>query len=258
MRCVAVVQARMGSTRLPGKTLMVAAGKPMLQHLIERLQRATMVDQIVVATTVNPEDDAIQSLCQPLGVGCYRGSSEDVLSRVLRALEANGADLHVEVHGDGPLADWRVVDHAVELFRSGSYDLVTNSLTVTYPPGLEVWVYPTVLLRRIDPVARTQEYRESPALYVTDHPERFRLFNFEAPEALRSPETYLEVDTAVDFEVLRTILEALYPVNPSFTTEEILRWLEAHPGVAERNRQVERRWKRVRQHDAHGGTSKVI
>ena len=246
MNRVAVVQARMGSTRLPGKVLMMAAGKPMLQHLVERLQRAKQVEQIVVATTNQPEDDAIHSLCRALGIGCYRGSAEDVLGRVKAALDAYGADLHVEIHGDGPLLDWRVIDHAVKLFEKGYDDLVTNSLLVTYPPGLEVWVYPTVLLAQAETEAQSAKYRESPALYVTDHPERFRLHNFEAPRALHAPDTYLELDTALDLEVLRAILEALAPHNSAFTTEDILQWLDRYPDLAERNRHVERRWKHVR------------
>jgi spore coat polysaccharide biosynthesis protein SpsF len=244
MKRVAVVQARMGSSRLPGKTLMVAAGKPLLQHLIERLARASRLDGIGVATTVNPEDDAIEALCHAMGVGCYRGSAEDVLGRVTAAVEAFGAGVHVEIHGDGPLADWRVIDRAVATFEAGGYDLVTNSLVVTYPPGLEVWVYAASTLHEVEREARAARYRESPALFLTECGDRYRLCNLEAPPELHRPNIYLEVDTATDFEVLRTILEALYSRNPALPTEDVLGFLDAHPALAERNRHVERRWKR--------------
>ncbi len=243
-RTVAVIQARMGSTRLPGKTLMRAAGKPLLAHLIERLRRARRVDQIVVATTVNPEDDAIEALCRALvGVGCFRGSVDDVLGRVVAALVAFSADIHVEVHGDGPLPDWNVVDGLIGAYLDGGHDVVTNAQTVTYPPGLDAWVYSTRLLAAVERVAAAPEHRESPSLYLLQHPERYGVLNREAPAALRRPDVYLEVDTAADFEVVRGIMEALYPANPAFTTEDVLRFLDAHPDLAARNRDVERRWK---------------
>lgn len=242
-KTVAVVQARMGSTRLPGKTLMQAAGKPLLAHLIERLQRARLVEQIVVATTVNPEDDAIEDLCGVLSVECFRGSSEDVLGRVVGALQAFEASTHVEIHADGPLLDWQVVDELICRFHENSCDLATNAGTITYPPGLEAWVYSTRLIERVEGIARDPEYRESPSLYLMQNRDRYSILNLEAPPELRRPGVYLEVDEAVDFEVLREVIEALYPVNPAFTTADILAYLDAHPDLADRNRAVERRWK---------------
>lgn len=244
MKRVAVVQARMKSSRLPGKTLLTAAGKPLLQHLLERLGRAKNVDQAIVATTTNPEDDAVETLCRRLGAGCFRGSSEDMFARVLGALNAVGADLHVEIHGDGPLLDWRVVDQAVDIFSARAYDLVTNGLVVTYPPGLEVWVYKAGLLRETDEKARAAKYRAVPALYILEHAELFRTHNFEAPPALHAPDVYLEIDAPPDWEVLREIFENLYPANPAFLTEDVLRWMKARPELAGKNRDVERLWKK--------------
>lgn len=242
-KTVVVIQARMGSTRLPGKTLMQAAGKPLLAHLIERVQQARLVNQIVVATTINPEDDAIEDLCGALSVGCFRGSSEDVLGRVVGALEAFQATTHVEIHGDGPLLDWRVVDRLVGRFHEGGYDVVTNAQIVTYPPGLEAWVYAAGLLQEVERIARSPEYRETPSLYLMRHRARYSILNMEAPPAMRRPDVYLEVDETIDFEVLREVIENLYPGNSAFTTEDILTYLDAHPRLAERNRAVERRWK---------------
>jgi len=245
MKRVAVIQARMGSTRLPGKTLMNVAGKPLLELLIERLKRAKRIDEIVVATTSNPEDAAIEEVCRHLQVGCFRGSSEDVLGRVSQALMQFEADVHIEIHGDGPLLDWRVVDRAVEIFETGGYDLVTNALSVSYPPGLEVWVYSAALAHQVEKAAQEPRFRESPALYLTLHPERYRLHNFVAPAELTAPETYLEVDTDIDMTVIRETVESLYLKNPAFTTEEILAWMAAHPETATRNQLVERRWKKI-------------
>jgi spore coat polysaccharide biosynthesis protein SpsF len=244
MRQVAVIQARMGSTRLPGKTLMEVAGKPLLEHLIERLKKAKRIDEIVVATTTCSEDNAIEELCRRLQVGCFRGSSDDVLDRVSKALEHFGADLHIEIHGDGPLLDWRVIDRAVQIYESSAYDLVTNALSISYPPGLEVWVYKAQLAHEVEKIATEMDYRESPVLYLTQHANMYRLHNFVAPKDLTAPETYLEVDTDVDMGVIRAIFEALYPKNPAFVTEDVLAWLNAHPDLARQNQYVERRWKK--------------
>src|SRR5579859_1898597 len=115
MRIVATIEARMRSTRLPGKVLRPAAGKPLLELLIERLRRVSRIDQIVVATTDNPADDMIARLAQRLGVGCFRGSEEDVLDRVLRAAQSVAADLIVEITADCPLIDPEVVGHVVDV-----------------------------------------------------------------------------------------------------------------------------------------------
>lgn len=244
-RRVAVVQARMGSSRLPGKTLLPLGGKPLLQHLVERLGRARRVDQIVVATTTRPEDDPIEDLCRRLEAGCFRGSSEDVLGRVHAALRAFRGTVHIEIHGDGPLVDWRVIDRAVELYTAGGFDLVTNALTVTYPPGLETWVYGAPLLAEANRAASGPALRESPAAYLLQRASRLRIHNFKAPPELTAPDTYLEVDERADYDALRRVVEALAPGDPFFTTEQILEWLKAHPDVAQSNRGVERRWKKT-------------
>ncbi|MBZ5557417.1 MAG: glycosyltransferase family protein [Acidobacteriia bacterium] len=233
----------MGSTRLPGKALMPAAGKPLLEHLIERLRRARSLNHVIVATTTMPEDDQIEAVCRRLGAGCFRGSVDDVLGRVAAALDAFRVDVHVEVHGDGPLADWRLVDHAVEEYCAGGVDLVTNAVRITYPPGLELWIYASSLCARLAREAAAPKYRESPILYVMERPGEFRIRNIEAPPELHAPDTYLEVDEAADFAVMKTVIERLYPSNPAFLPEDALALLQREPQLAESNRAVVRRWK---------------
>ncbi len=166
-----------------------------------------------------------------------------MLGRVCAALDCFEVETHVEVHGDGPLADWRVIDRAVAIYAGGQHHLVTNADPVTYPPGLEVWVYAADLARRLAREQHAAQYRESPVLYVMQHPDDFAVGRFEAPPALRAPELYLEVDEAADFAVLSTIIERLYPVNPAFTTEDVLALVASEPALAESNRAVFRRWK---------------
>jgi spore coat polysaccharide biosynthesis protein SpsF len=241
----AVIQVRMGSTRLPGKALLLAAGKPLLEHLIERVRRAALVDRVIVATTTNVEDDEVELLAARVGADCYRGSVDDVLGRVAGALQKCDVDVHVEIHGDGPLADWRIVDRAVRAYLDGGWDLVTNAARVTYPPGLELWVYSSALCTRLAREVTGARYRDSPSLYVTERPVEFAIRNLEAPLELYAPATYLEVDEPADFEVMKTIIERLYPANPAFLTEDVLALLQTESRLAESNRGVVRRWKTI-------------
>src|SRR5439155_17526415 len=141
MKVVATIEARMRSSRLPGKVLRPVVGKPLLELLIERLRRARRIDQVVVATTDNPADDAIAEVAGRSGAACFRGSEEDVLDRVLRAAQSVAADVIVEITADCPLADPHVVDRMVEVYLANKYDYVANVLRPTYPAGFEVQVF---------------------------------------------------------------------------------------------------------------------
>jgi spore coat polysaccharide biosynthesis protein SpsF len=168
MKMVATIRARMGSTRLADKVLKPAAGKPLLQHLIERLQQAQKLDGIVVATSTSVRDDAIVELSDALGVSCFRGSEDDVLDRILGAVEASGAEASVEIMGDNPLIDTRIVDWGVEIWENGEYDMVTNQLKTTYPPGMEIRIHSTAALvsaaeLAIDPADREHGSYFNPA-----------------------------------------------------------------------------------------------
>jgi spore coat polysaccharide biosynthesis protein SpsF len=242
MKTVAVIQARMGSSRLPGKTLLPAAGKPLLELLIERLRCARSVDQVVVATTTDRGDDPIEALCSRMGAGCYRGSIDDVLGRVVEALVAFEADLHVEIHGDGPLVDPEVVDRLVGIYREGSYALVTNALKQTYPAGLETWVWSRAVAEEIAARARHPLFREHVALYLETHPDRYPQLNVEAPSELYAPAIYIEIDTPEDYEVVRAVFDALYPQDRSFTTLDVLAFLRQRPDIARANAHVVRRY----------------
>lgn len=243
MRIVATIQARMGSTRLPGKTLMDVHGKPVLQHLIERVQRARTLDEVAVATSTSPKDDAIADLCARLGIRCFRGSENDVLGRVLGALEALNMDLHVELGADQALLDPAIIDLGVRLFDRGGYDYVTNLLKTTYPPGMEVRVYrPETLGDAADHLTNPAD-REHVILCVHHHPELYRTLNFSAPPEYFHPDTYLELDTPKDLSLVRAIYSELYPRNPAFSLRDVLKLLERHPDLAEINRREPRKWK---------------
>ena len=141
IKVVAIVQARMSSTRLPGKVLADVAGHPILWHVVQRLRRARLLNQIVIATSENPADDAIAQFCEQDGILCYRGSEADVLDRYYKAASLHSADVVVRITADCPLIDPAVVDKVVHRFLDEGSDDVTNNLRYTYPDGLDTEVF---------------------------------------------------------------------------------------------------------------------
>lgn len=227
MNTVIIVQARMSSTRLPGKILMQVLGKPLLAYLVERLRRVRLADQIVIATTTNDSDLPVVALCEQLQLDCVRGPEHDVLARYDLAARAHGADLVVRVTSDCPLLDPAVVDDAIALYREGGVDYVSNALRPGYPLGMAVEVLPADLLARAAAEASAPEEREHVTPYIYLRPARFRIGHL-AGETEYGRERWT-VDTPEDFELVRRILEAIYPATPAFTLHDVLALLDRHP-----------------------------
>jgi len=245
MRVTATVQARMGSSRLPGKVLKAVRGKPLLQIQIERICRSRLVDEMIVATTVNPADDVIADLAGKLGVGCYRGSEDDVLGRIAGLIRAHQVELHVELIGDSPLTDPQIVDEMIGVFlkSNGAFDYVSNGTALTYPSGMEVNVYPgAVLLDAETHVAATDPTREHVDIHISKNP-RFCCHLVTAPPWFRRPDLFLEVDTPRDFEMMSALIGHFFDVGKGhFSLAEILDYLDHNPALAALNRNEPRRW----------------
>ena len=239
----------MGSSRLPGKVMKPIVGKPMLALQIERIKRSILIDEVIIATSVESRDDPIEQLARETGVSCFRGSEHDVLSRVVGALKAVQADINVEFMGDSPIPDPMLVDSMVGYYLKNAdrYDYLTNALKTTYPPGTEVYVYPASVLYDAESGAADPELREHVGPHIYQHPERYRICNLEAPPWFHYPELYLEVDTPEDLRVMSAIFEHFYPENPGFGLAQVIDFMNAHPELASLNSQVERRWKVFRE-----------
>ncbi|OIQ88340.1 3-deoxy-manno-octulosonate cytidylyltransferase [mine drainage metagenome] len=238
MRVVATIEARMKSTRLPGKNLRQILGKPMLERLIERLRLAKTVDDIVIATTDDPSDDSIEALASRLGVAWFRGSTDDVLDRVLRAARNANADVIVEITGDCPLIDPAIVDKVVGVYQSNKFDYVSNIIKLTYPDGMDVQVFSTNVLEEVAHLTMDPADREHVSLYIYEHPEKFALHNVVSGLAEKYWHYRLTVDTADDFALITAIFKALYPINPRFGLGDVLALLERQPALLELNRHI--------------------
>jgi len=240
-RIVATIEARMTSSRFPGKVLMEACGKPMLQHMIERLQRVPSLDGIVVATTGNDADVPIVNLAQRMGVGFFQGSEYDVLLRVLHSARAYDIDVIVEMTGDCPLIDPALVEDCIRGYQVAGVDYVSNVLERTYPRGMDTQIFATEVLADVADRTDDPEDHEHVSIFIYSHPEIYSLKNMPGPPELTNPGLGLTLDTPEDLELIRRIFEILYPDNPNFTLADILAVLKDHPALTELNAHVRRK-----------------
>ncbi|MBW4459623.1 MAG: glycosyltransferase family protein [Nodosilinea sp. WJT8-NPBG4] len=241
MTIAIIVQARMTSTRLPGKVLKPVLGKPLLAYQIERLKRVKAADNIVVATTQNDADGPIVKLCQALAVDCFRGSEQDVLARYSGAAQASQADVVVRVTSDCPLIDPEIVDQVIQVYvaQFDRYDYVSNSLQRSYPRGLDTEVFSTRALEQAHREATAPPDREHVTPFIYNHPNRYGIGQVTAAQDLSHHRW--TVDTPEDFELIERMLEALYPQVPDFTLQDCLNLIDQHPDWPTINSHVEQK-----------------
>lgn len=236
---LAIVQARMTSTRLPGKVLREVLGKPLLAFQLERMRRARSLDRIVIATTTNASDDPIAAFCAREGCDLVRGPEQDVLARYAQAAQAFPAATVVRMTSDCPLIEPALIDLAVDRFAQARCDYLSNMLQPTWPYGLAVEVFTREALMAAAAEAQDPREREHVTPFLYWRPERFRLESLTtSPDLSQHRWT---VDTPEDFELVRLILEALYPQRPEFGTADVLAVLEAHPDWVKINAHVAQR-----------------
>jgi spore coat polysaccharide biosynthesis protein SpsF len=235
MSTVAIVQARMGSTRLPGKVLMDLGSTTVLGRVVRRLRRAGLIDEIVVATTNSAEDDAIVRECRSLAVACLRGSECDVLDRYYMVAKACAAEAVVRITSDCPVIDPELVDETIRAFREQAGDYASNTLDPTYPRGLDAEVLTVAALGRAWREARQPYEREHVTPYFYEHPELFRLVSVKGDEDYSHCRWTL--DTAEDFEFLRTIYER-FDNRDAFHWRDVLRLMQIEPQLAQLNAHV--------------------
>ena len=241
-RTVCTIEARMTSSRLPGKVLAEAEGLPMLELMIERLRFVPELDEIVIATTINPTDDPVEALARRVAVRIWGGSEEDVLVRVIEAAQAYKADVIVELTGDCPLIDPVLVSDTIKHYRKTGVDYVSNGLKPGYPMGMGSQVFGTAVLA--DVARRTDDPvdHEHVSLYIYRHPEIYSLSGVDAPAEHSRPQMRLTLDTKEDLAVIRAVFAALRPSRPDFSLSEIIAFMDANPELAAINSHVVQRY----------------
>jgi spore coat polysaccharide biosynthesis protein SpsF len=237
-KVVAVIEARMTSSRLPGKVIMPAGGQPLLAVLIERLRRVSRIDQIVVATTVNATDDSIVAVAREAGAGWFRGSEEDVLERVCGCLRANQAEICVEITGDCPLVDPAIVDEMLDAYASQSaqhFYFSNSDPHRSVPAGLDVQVFATSALYELDRETTDPADREhvSYGLYRPESGDRWKPLFIKHPAAAGGEEMMVTLDYREDYELIKALHEDLSQRTPQYGAGDIIDWIRAHPEIHE-------------------------
>ena len=230
---LAILQARVSSTRLPGKVLLPLLGKPMLVRQIERILRSQRIDKHIVATSAETEDDAIENLCNEINIECFRGSLDDVLDRFYQAAKVYKPEHVVRLTGDCPLTDPQIIDRLIDFHLAGGYDYSSNALEPSYPDGLDAEVMKFNVLEQAWRKATTKTEREHVTFYIYNEPTLFKI----GVEKNHVDLSYLRwtVDEPEDFSLVETIYQNLYPLNPSFTQDDILALLHNHPEMITMN-----------------------
>jgi spore coat polysaccharide biosynthesis protein SpsF len=240
MRTVATIEARMGSTRLPAKTLMDVAGRPLLQRVIDRIALARSLDATVVATSTSSADDSIASYCDAHAIACFRGSEDDVLDRVWRAAQAHAADFVVQLGADCPFYDPELIDLLVGVLRWGGYAYAANDMTLTFPEGVDAHAMTFAALEASAREARDPREREDTPRFIWNHPDRFPIFNLEARpgSAFNRPDMRLTVDYPEDIDLARRLYAVL---RPGFSTLDLVATLAGRPDWIALNAHCEQR-----------------
>lgn len=245
MKIIAIIEARMGSSRLPGKSVRKIIGKPMLELMIERVKHCNEIDDIVVATSTNEKDDVIEDLTSKLKINCYRGSENDVLDRVLNAAKFFEANIILELWGDCPLIDSNVLDNLVIFYKNNSADCcgtVLPNFKKEFPLGISALIFPTHILNDISKITQNSIDRENVSNYIYEHPEKYNILPLPCPVELCFPELRLVVDEEADFQLIKIIFEKLYSLNSNFQTLDIINFLNKNPDLLDINKNIKQNY----------------
>jgi spore coat polysaccharide biosynthesis protein SpsF len=227
-----IVLARMGATRLPGKVLLPLCGRPVLDHIVQRLKQ-TPLDPIVVATTVNPSDDAIASAAVKWGIEVFRGDEENILKRTIGAMEEYGLEAALRLGADSPLVDPGIICHMYELFLEHGVEYISNSLDRSYPLGIDAEIMTLSLLRKLEsiikklPTIERLSNESNVVPYLHQHLDEFNTFSMTAD--FDYSHLRWTLDTPQDFELINKIYESLYHEDAFFSWEKALHLIKENP-----------------------------
>ena len=236
-KVVLIIQARMSSTRLPGKSMMPLANKPLVYRMVERLKKCKKVDEIVIATSDQPEDKVLVDLANELGVSSFQGNLLDVRDRYLKAAEKSNADFIIRIPADNPMPDANEIDKLIEFHLESNLQGFSSNLAQVnnsgYLDGIGAEIFSTKLLK--------ESVDRSNSDIVKEHVHR-NFFDYstqtpvdaswcpiaspKAPKGLRRPDIILDVNTMDDYTKIKRIYDHLYPQNPNFTTEDVINFID--------------------------------
>jgi spore coat polysaccharide biosynthesis protein SpsF len=246
----------MNSTRLPGKVLLNINGRPMFSYMIERVRSARNIEQAIIATSVEPQDEAIVDFCKEENISCYRGSLEDVLDRYYQAATEFKCAVIIRLTADCPLIDPAIIDRMVDAYRSGRYDYLANSAPPegrTYPDGMDVEVFSYQALKRAWENARKPSDREHVTFYFWKNAGMFSTFRHDL--GVNWGQYRLTVDYPQDFDLVCSLITHLYKINPLFKMEDMIAFLDEYPDIKALNSNIipNQGWQQALEKDKKAG-----
>lgn len=244
MKVVAIIQARMGSERLPGKVLKSLHGHSVLKWVVSRVKCSRLISQVVVATTINAADDNIVEACHELGVDVYRGSEEDVLGRFYEAASMHNADVIVRICSDCPLIDAAVIDAMLESYislnKTTRLDYLSNTITRTFPRGLDAEIFSYSALKCAFELAKQPFEREHVTPFIYLNPDRFSLEQYEVANS--NAQWRWTLDTEEDFTFLQSVIGLCSnPDKLLVTTDELISCLQNNATLIEINAHIKQK-----------------
>ena len=232
-----MIQARTGSNRLHGKVLELIENKPMIWHVINRVKRISNVKQIILITTKKEEDKKLQNIAKELDILNFQGDENDVLNRHYQcALEFKAGPI-IRITGDCPLVDPSLVDSILEFFLAHEYDYVSNTINPTFPDGLDTEIFSFKTLEKCAKNADLPSEREHVTSYIINHPNEFKIFNYENQTNLSS--LRWTVDKELDLDFVRKVYDKMSP-SLDFSSNEVLKMLDQNPDLSNINKGIQR------------------
>ncbi|MFW9969284.1 MAG: cytidylyltransferase domain-containing protein [Candidatus Odinarchaeota archaeon] len=245
MRIGAIIQAREGSSRLPGKATIDICGKPALRRVVERVQQSKVLDIIIVATTTNAKDDVIEEMCKDLGCRCFRGSEENVLDRVLNAAKEFQVDVIVEITADCLLIDWNHINHLAEMHINSDFDMTSNILSRTFPRGYDIRIFNTKALERVNNEVDNDIDRQHVSTWMYLNPkgkENYKCQNWAAPVEQFRPDIEVTLDTPEDLELIRWLFEyTSNGYNMELICQDVINLINHYPDKYKKVKEIKRK-----------------
>lgn len=241
-KLVCTIEARMTSSRLPGKVMLSALGRPLLSHLIDRLRCVATFDELVLATTVNKHDDVLADFARQMNIHCFRGSENNVLERVISAADSVNADIIVEITADCPLIDPEIIEQVIRLYKNNDCDYASNVIQRSYPDGMDVQVFSLDCLKRSAQLTSHPSDQEHVTRHIRLNPQLFKQLHLVAGPLEHWPELGLVLDEPKDYELIKNILNYFGERTKHVSCREIIHLLKSiHPEWLLINQTVQRK-----------------
>ncbi|MFZ5946550.1 MAG: cytidylyltransferase domain-containing protein [Stygiobacter sp.] len=239
LKATAIIQARIGSTRLPKKIFLPLSGKSILWHVYQRVKKSKLIDNVIIATTDLPEDDLVEKFCIENKINYFRGSSDDVLSRYYFTAKNFQSDIIVRITSDCPLIDSNVIDEIIKLFISENADYASNVLERTFPRGYDTEVFSFSVLEKTFFEAKEKFEREHVTPFIYNHPEIFKLVSYKINKDYSS--LRLTIDTQEDYNLIKIIYDSLFDSNNFFNLNDVINFLNNNPELIKINQHIEQK-----------------